>query len=295
MTNKEKTTIDQLSQEYHSDTMFDVDKGLHRLHKELGLTTHSQQDSKPQLKVYSRRSWWSIAAGITLLLAVSFFIATSLDKKETFHADENSLTVPLPDGSSVILKKGAKLSFGDDFGNATRRIELSGEAYFSVEPDSERPFLVTQDDVTLRVVGTTFNLMADPNNNVFEVEVSSGKVVLETDSSTLPVAAMERGRFDKQKQLTKTAAPNLERHAWKTGKLIFAATPLKDAIETIERTYDIILKISKKDLLKCGFPITATFENAQLSDVLLHIEKLAGGHFLSSESGKVHRLVEWCD
>ena len=292
MTNKEKTTIDQLSGSYGASGRFDVDKGLSRLHRELGIEAGPQAQPQP-LKVTSRRSWLAIAASLAVLLAFSFYYATSLDKN-TYLADAGNLTVALPDGSEAILKEGSQLRLSADYGENDRTIYLDGEAYFSIEPDAVRPFLVSQDDVELRVVGTTFNLFIDPSTNVFEVEVSSGKVMLEKADESLAIAANECGIVSPAGEMKKMASPNLNRHAWKTGRIVFEATLFSEAVDVIQRTYDVIIKVSDRDLDGCNFPLTATFDDSELDDVLAHLEKLTGGKFLREQSGKVYRLIDWC-
>lgn len=292
MTEKEKARIDELIGTYQVAERFDVEAGLSRLHENLDIATAPAAKVRP-IPV-SRRSWIGAAAGFLLLFAFGYYFATSSAEK-TYLAENAPLEIALPDGSSVLLNKGSQLSYGKDYGETNRELALVGEAYFSVEPDKERPLLVSQGDVTLRVVGTTFNLKADPDQDFFEVEVSSGKVMLETKADAIPVAAKELGRYRKQTGLSKQSSPNLNRHAWKTGIIVFSATPFSEVVEVVERTYDVVLKVSEKDLKRCDFPITASFKNVLLKDVLTHLEKLTSGRFLTSKSAKVYRLVDWCD
>ncbi|MDR3268225.1 MAG: FecR domain-containing protein [Tannerella sp.] len=68
----------------------------------------------------------------------------------------------LPDSSQVWLNAGSTIHYNTDFGKDTRQLELTGEAYFVVKTNPRKPFLVNTKDVTIRALGTKFNVKAYP-------------------------------------------------------------------------------------------------------------------------------------
>ena len=84
--------------------------------------------------------------------------------------------IHLPDGSTVLLNEGSRLSYPDNFSGSKREVELTGEAYFDIREEKGRPFVVRAGNVTTTVLGTSFNIMAYPGKKAVTVTVITGKV-----------------------------------------------------------------------------------------------------------------------
>ena len=82
----------------------------------------------------------------------------------------------LPDGTQVNLNSGSQLRFHKDFGQQDREIWLNGEAFFDVSKDAAHPFHVYTDRITVRVLGTSFNVKSYNTFENIETTVISGKV-----------------------------------------------------------------------------------------------------------------------
>lgn len=88
----------------------------------------------------------------------------------------------LPDSSRVWLKSGSSLRYASTYGTEYRKLELvEGEAFFSVQQDPQRPFLVTTGKLQTKVLGTAFNIQAYPDRPTIQVWVEHGRVAV-TDS-----------------------------------------------------------------------------------------------------------------
>lgn len=148
----------------------------------------------------------------------------------------------LADGSKVWLNAGSILTFPESFAADSREVKLSGEAYFEVSHDKNRPFYVRSNEQTIRVFGTHFNVLSYPGEN---------------NRTTLMEGSVQVSQFGKSKMLKPgqaafAAAGNLvvqeanieEAMAWKNGFFYFESTPIKDALSAIKRWYnvDIIYK-----------------------------------------------------
>lgn len=82
----------------------------------------------------------------------------------------------LPDGTQVNLNSGSQLKFHKDFGVQDREIWLNGEAFFDVTKDAALPFMVNTDRMTIRVLGTAFNVKSYNTQEDIETTVLQGKV-----------------------------------------------------------------------------------------------------------------------
>ncbi len=89
----------------------------------------------------------------------------------------NKSRVSLPDGSQVWLNAGSRLDYNNNnFNQSGREVELTGEAYFDIIHDVARPFIVKSGNMRIRVLGTTFNVKAYPEENNMETSLIKGSV-----------------------------------------------------------------------------------------------------------------------
>lgn len=86
--------------------------------------------------------------------------------------------VRLPDGSLVWLNAGSTLRYSSDFNVNSREVYLEGEGYFDVTRNEQTPFLVQTTTITIKVLGTAFNVKAYPEESVVETTVERGSVQL---------------------------------------------------------------------------------------------------------------------
>ena len=82
----------------------------------------------------------------------------------------------LPDGTSVVLNAGSKLSYSQGFGIKDRTVNITGEGYFTVAKDSRKPFTVTSGSMRVKVLGTKFNYRDYPTDGFAEVVLDECKV-----------------------------------------------------------------------------------------------------------------------
>ena len=91
----------------------------------------------------------------------------------------------LADGTTVWLNSGSTLRFPASFHNLDeRKVELDGEAYFSVSKDNTKPFIVNTSELGVKVYGTSFNVTAYHDYNTMTVALEEGKVALVKEYSS---------------------------------------------------------------------------------------------------------------
>lgn len=104
-------------------------------------------------------------------------LAPQLGLTEVVNTSAGVRRIELPDHSVVLLRPASKLSYGATFDGDKREVYLSGEAFFEVTKNPEKPFLVYANYVVTRVIGTSFTIRAFPEKNVV-VSVRTGKVTV---------------------------------------------------------------------------------------------------------------------
>lgn len=160
----------------------------------------------------------------------------------------NTLAVPaggqfrviLADGTKVWLNAMSSLRYPDMFPEGTRKVELTGEAYFEVSASAAQPFLVKVNDMELTVLGTSFNVMAYPDEAFVNTTLLSGKVVVKHHNVSLPLKQGYQAALNRRTgQVTITQADTNEAIAWKNGRFLFNGTPIKEIMLQLSRWYNI--------------------------------------------------------
>lgn len=226
---------------------------------------------RSSLKVRFMNSW-KVAATITILLASSVILYFYLSKPANIiiTAQASNLEQVLPDGSVVSLHAGSQISYPAKFSSGNRNVELSGEAYFRVEHDKTKPFIVASGDARIEVLGTQFNVNTHTSAGDLEVVLTSGKVSVYYKEKSKEKVILLPGEkaiiSEEQNEILKTANSDPNYMAWKTRVLVFSDETLLDVLNTLEEVYQIYFELADSRLAECRF--TATFNNQSLQSVL---------------------------
>ena len=211
------------------------------------------------------RKWWPVGVAAALLVLAVFFRGDgSLPSPSRVPAADTYVRLNeqrvLPDGSTVELNDGSVLEV--HFTAQERRVRLSGEAHFTVAKNSQRPFSVDASGVVIRAVGTAFNVRQDPTS--VEVLVTEGKVCLlpaapaaQAPADAAPPAFVSAGQnalvpLAEGLGATKVGAVSTaqidEALRWKTPRLQFHETPLREAVAEFNRYNRQQLVLDPSDL-----------------------------------------------
>lgn len=232
-----------------------------------------------------RRSLYriSIAAACFIgLLGMSTMISfwkktTSIQSSQTVTVSANRgvrTCFDLPDGSVVHLNSGSTLIYPLSNDEKERRVQLSGEAYFSIKRDPERPFIVSLSDDRMRVkvLGTEFNVRAYEKENVIQTTLVTGAVNLEMKDhegnvNERTLCPSEKAIYDLANKTLEVLKVDVESEiAWKDGRLVFKETPLPEVLNRLANFYNVEFKMMNAELESYLF--TGTFNNRQLPQVL---------------------------
>jgi transmembrane sensor len=226
----------------------------------------------PHRSIIKLFSSWKAAAAIVILLvaAAAAFYFNKGPEMVMVTADKNNYEQVLPDGSVITLASGAEIKYSETFSEEYREVSLKGEAYFEVKPDTKRPFIVSDNDVRIEVLGTSFNVNTKAGDHQTSVVLTSGKVSLyfegnKTDGYILNPGEKAEIRTDKKSIIRQiNSDPNYM--AWKTGKIVFDNTGLVQVVATLCNVYHTEFRLADPQLSGCS--LTATFENQSLEQVL---------------------------
>ncbi len=253
------------------------DEGLPKTFKHYE-TQYFQTDRRAGI---TTRKWQvKVAAVMIGILALSGIVIpltqekTSAPGRRVQHFEKNNApgtySLLLPDGSVAILNAHSTLLYPAEFDGNIREVRLSGEAFFEIVKNPEKPFVVRTSDITTRALGTSFNVSAYPQSTGTTVCLVSGKVEVEsheTRSTPVMLAPGEAAQYDKSSgKIVKRAFSYLEEVAWKDGTLSFKNTPLREVFDQLELRYGV--KIHCKEIPKKAKSISGGFTGVPLNQVL---------------------------
>lgn len=180
--------------------------------------------------------------------------------------------VTFSDGTEVTLNSASSLQFPEEFHDSTREVHLEGEAYFKVKHDPERPFIVHNQDVEVKVLGTEFNVSgwsADPS---VDITVREGKVSV---SSTDPQIEDHSEEILTEGFFTSVRTGNKPDPAqkidvrnnvlWLSGGMHFDNVPFDQVMKKIERRFNVKITNKTKQL---DASYTGTFHYADIDEIL---------------------------
>ncbi len=155
--------------------------------------------------------------------------------------DGGEFSFKLPDGTDVFLNAGSCLRFPEYFSaGQERRIYLRGEAYFDVVRDTTSPFLICLEHTTVKVLGTSFNVTAYPEEEREVVTLVRGAVAMEQTAlgKELILTPGKQGSYDNTRQtLTQQKVEVSYYTSWKDGIFAFYKQPFGQVMRTLSRWY----------------------------------------------------------
>jgi ferric-dicitrate binding protein FerR (iron transport regulator) len=156
----------------------------------------------------------------------------------------------LPDGSSGWLAGGSIMTYATNF-EKKRNVSVDGEAFFSVKRDEKRPFRVRLGDLSVRVLGTKFNVLNYADEPISEVVVLSGLVEVTENTKKIAEQLSANKKLQLQKEGNKIYLSDVDAQsytAWIEGRLEFNNEHLESVCRKIERFYDVNVELNTKGL-----------------------------------------------
>ena len=281
--------LDEQFDSNRSDASASADKALESVRNKLGM-------GEPRRPVL-----WLAAAVLALLIA----IPASLTIGYKLHRDPapiawTELTVPisqtrevtLPDGTSLVLNAGSRITWPETFTGGQREIFLDGEVVASVAKDPEHPFVIHSGEADIRVHGTTFDLKSYRDATMLEVVLLEGSVSLilpaEEGKREVRMAPGDIAQFDHY-----TGAVSLGKvstDGFKTfndnHSFSFINIPLKDIAADLERSFGTQIVVADANVASQRF--LAFFTNGEDLDEILRLLSRNGNLRVVRSDGTVY-------
>jgi transmembrane sensor len=205
--------------------------------------------------------------------------------------------VTLSDGTQVMLNAGSVLKYGNDFNSDNRNLTLEGEAYFKVAKNIDLPFIVNAGNISIKAVGTEFNVKAYMDEGIIETTLIKGSVeiikngkdnngdnlldlkqnqkaiyIKESNLLTLklikeidPSVVMTHEAIDNKILIAPTVDVN-QIVAWTKNELIIKSERLEDISIELQRKYDIRIIFGDNSIKSYRF--TGILEDEPIEQVL---------------------------
>lgn len=203
----------------------------------------------------------------------------------------------LPDGTKVWLNADSKISYNKSYGNKLREVVLTGEAYFDVVRNAERPFIIHTAKMDIKVIGTAFNVKCYPGEKTTETSLIRGsievtlkdrlekimlkpneKLVINNDeiaeqiiksqsTGIKPSKVQQQNPIISLSHLTFYPADStVIETAWTQNKFVFSSETFEEIALKMERWYNV--KIDFADEYLKNERLTGNFEKETITEAL---------------------------
>jgi ferric-dicitrate binding protein FerR (iron transport regulator) len=191
---------------------------------------------------------------------------------ELFAAFGTRSALKLSDGTAVWLNSGSSIKYPDRFIGNNRTVFLKGEAYFEVESDIKKPFIVETSSLSVKATGTKFNVSGYDSDNEAEVTLISGKVEVCTTDDKKNIRSSKLNinqhlSFNKVDGTTSISDEDTYKYiSWKDGKLVFRNEPFSLVVKKISQVFNIDIELQGGSLQ--DYCYKATFQDESLAEIL---------------------------
>jgi len=277
----------------------DFDRLLDEIHHKINLARTKQPGKETNHRIsaasVSRFRIWLIRAAAILMFPVLGFgiymshkyqsekdrwFAASTAQQQVRSSVDDISRVTLPDGTNVWLNRSSSLSYPAVFNGKVRLVELVGEGFFEIAHNPDIPFIVQAGKIKVNATGTTFNVMAYPEDENIEVTLIDGLVELShvpsegEETFLLHINPGQFVRYEKESdQLSSERFYDDRYYAWKDGKLVFENASMAEMVRRLSRWFNVDIQIESEETLELYY--TATFIDETLPQVLELLSKVS--------------------
>jgi len=226
---------------------------------------------------HASTSWRTVMAQAAALLLVAGGIVTAwqwgrhrasavaFDGRTYATKPGQQATIVLADGSRVRLAPQTTLRLPANFGEASRAVALSGEAYFDVANERHTPFVVHAGDITTRVLGTTFHIQRYPTDTALSVSVLSGKVAVARPGgpwSPMTLTAGMTGVVTDSFAVAQATSDTSNAIPWVNGQLVFHKAPARAVLAALTRWYGYQFRVTDSSLVSAKLTLWLSTESS---------------------------------
>lgn len=250
-------------------------------------TSTAPLPTEPVRRIWPRYSVFAaVAAAIVLLLLFRPWETSSTGpgwypngfKAETQRGETKRFH--LADGSTIHLNSESKLEIGTGFGEGSRNVKLEGEAFFQIAKDPSNPFMITTDQLTTTVLGTSFNIRAFPEEDHQMVAVKTGKVKVNAKQGDWFLTPGEQAGIENG--IARQSTIEDDPFAWTENRWVYKNVPLERIVNDLGRRFPKEFALAPE---LSEEKITASFEKESLSEIIQAITLSLGiQHAISNDT-----------
>lgn len=232
------------------------------------------QKSKKSLSI---NKWYRVAAVVAISLLVASqaiqYFKTGEPVYITSVAPQGSVSQTiLPDGTMIYLNAGSEIKYDVNPGGKSREVSIKGEAWFDVQRNEKKPFIVHTSYYDVKVLGTRFNVKAYEDEETVATTLEEGSVCIRSTDKfkikeELTLRSGEQLTFNKSNrklQLKKVDTRLFT--SWKENKLIFLEMSFADLVKLLERKYGVEIVVADKSILNEHY--SGTIKNETIMEIL---------------------------
>jgi ferric-dicitrate binding protein FerR (iron transport regulator) len=222
----------------------------------------------------SRPIWAKVAAAVLLVASITgiIYLTRNAAPDKLVVSTTAPLTDTLPDGSLITLNKRSDIRYPANFKQQRTVHLLKGEAFFKIAPNKEKPFKVYTDNITITVLGTSFNVRNKENTT--EIIVESGLIRVTDSLHDVLVHPSEKLILHRgDTSLTKEGTTSRLYQYYRTKEFVCDNTPLPQLAASLEEAYDV--KIVVDPTLR-HLRINTVFSNQSLDQIINIIKETFG-------------------
>lgn len=210
--------------------------------------TWKQIDNMTSPKLINKTIKYAVVLTLLFtLLAVGVYSYLNIDTPVTQDKEEDywieytntgntNWPIDLSDGSQVILEPQSKIKYPRLFDQNSRRVQLTGDAFFDISRDTLKPFYVYANEAVIRVLGTSFYVKAEEEDKEIKVIVETGKVAVYKGSEVKEYQAKKREEI-KPLLVTPNQIATLEKSSLKLDKRLVSRPTLTLPLAQIDKIH----------------------------------------------------------
>lgn len=242
----------------------------------------------------SAKQWMKVAAVLAVVVSMTLLMQRNFMHRERIYTQTievpsgQRVNLTLSDGTKVSLNSNTRMHFPSVFVGKQRRVVLDGEGFFEVAHDNSKPFIVETQKYNIKVLGTTFNVLAYSETDIFETSLLKGSVEVEKSGLKKGIVLNPNERvFLRADQLVKTTFESHDDFLWRNGIYVFKNESLVDVFKKLEQYYQVKIEIKNKHLV--GYNCTAKFRQKDgIEDIIKVLQKANNFKFECNDDRNIY-------
>jgi ferric-dicitrate binding protein FerR (iron transport regulator) len=201
--------------------------------------------------------FWKIAAALIVTAGISsllgYFAGNRSNSEQLLNVVNGKQTcLQLADGTKIWLNSGSSLQYPASFKGKTREVTLSGEGYFEVAHNENKPFIVNTSSLKVKVIGTSFNLSAYDDDKDAKITLEKGAVSIVSLNGNNEMGRLRPGQmavYSKSEQQLKLMSVETNLYSsWKNGQFKFKRMSFEELAKKLGRKYNVNFIFLNKEL-----------------------------------------------